>query len=329
MSHPLISICIPVFKTEALLESCIASVIAQDFKQMEIIIVDDCSIPDQGLLPVSKIVKKLKKTTKLPLKLLQHSTNQGLVEARRTAIYAAKGEYIFNLDSDDTLPPNAIKTLFDVAQKTNADIIQGMPYITGNASPEILKKREDEMSNGFVGTLTNEGTINHILNSYILEHKISGYLWGKLIRREVYLEALNRIPPIACTFAEDVIQSLWIYHFAKSFVGLADKVYNYSIQSGISSKTIITDLLRWEKVCTTASVFTAIITECEENGNPFTEEQMDALRILCQKYVANNLLQLEKAVAPEIKEDAYKLLCFYWGEDLVETIKAKLEKTVV
>lgn len=321
---PIISVCIPVYGTERLLEACINSVLAQNFKQMEIIVVDDGSNPGEGQLPASAIVKQIKKTSKIPINFIKHETNQGLVEARRTAIYSAKGKYIFNLDSDDTLPPDAIKILYEKAKETDADIIQGRNFVTGNCNIEILAKREKDMEFGHIGLLISENGKNQILDNYLVHKKISGYLWGKLIRREVYLEALNRIPPITCTFAEDVIQSLWIYNFSKTFIGIEDKVYNYSINEGISSKTKITELSRWEKVCTTASVFTAIITECEEHGNPFTNEQFDNIKILCQKYVANNLLQLEKAVSPEIHQQAYEMLCDYWGKDLVEyTIEQK------
>lgn len=292
---------------------------------MEIIIVDDGSSPEDGQLPISKIVKQLQKSTKIPITVLEHSQNMGLVEARRTAVYAAKGEYIFNLDSDDTLPSDAIKSLYEEAEKSNADIIQGKCSVTGNAASELIQKKETAINNTFTGKLTASDLTNQILDKYLLEQNIMGFVWGKLIRREVYLEAFNRIPPISCTFAEDLIQSIWIYNYARSFSGIDAKVYNYSISDGISSRTIIKDLERWEKVCTTASVFTAIITECEQNGNPFTEDQMTAIKIFCQKYVANNLQQLQHAVTSEIKTQAYEMLCEYWGEDLVKYIEEKLK----
>lgn len=326
-TKPKISVCIPVYKTESVLEFCVESVVAQNFKGLEIIIVNDGSSPKEGELSVSTIVKKLKKISKNPIKLIEHSENQGLLEARRTAVYEAKGEYIFILDSDDSLPSGALNHLYEIAEKTNADIIQGKANVTGSDNKEILLKRENSINNICIDSITSTAGSNQIVEEYLVNKKIPGFLWGKLIRREVYLEALNRIPPITCTFAEDFIQSLWIYNFSKSYIGTEARVYNYSIQSGVSSKMQITDLGRWEKVCSTAGVFTAIITEIEENGNPFTESQMDSIKIYCQKYVANNLTQLRTVVAPEIQEAAYEMLCEYWGKDLVKGIE-ELEQRV-
>ncbi len=320
-SKPKISVCIPVYKTEAFLEFCVNSVIAQNFKKMEIIIVNDGSSPQNGELSVSSIVKKLKKISKNPIKLIEHSENRGLLEARRTAVYEAKGEYILILDSDDSLPDGAIKSLYEIAEKTNADIIQGKANVTGNDSKEILLKRENSINNININSISSSEGSNQIVEEYLVNRKLSGFLWGKLIKREVYLEALNRIPPITCTLAEDFIQSLWIYNSAKSYIGTESKVYNYSVQNGISSKTVINDIGRWEKVCSTAGIFTAIITEIEENGNPFTEKQIDSIRIYCQQYVANNLKQLRKTVVPELQQTAYEMLCDYWGKDLVQAIE--------
>lgn len=324
-NNPLISVCIPVYGTEALLEGCIQSVLEQDFTQIEIVVVDDGSIPENGQLPSSAIIKKIKKYTKIPINLIKHKTNLGLLEARRTAIYEAKGKYIFILDSDDTIPKGALKSLYCKAEETDADIVQGSAYFTGDSNLEILAKKEEQFDSYFSGPLNVNDASNPILDGYLINKKLNGFLWAKLIKREIYLEGLGRIPPITCTFAEDVIQSIWIFNYAKSYFGIRDKVYNYSVTSGISSRKIITELSRWEKVCTTASVFTAIFTECQENGNPFTQEQMAAIKFLCQRYVANNLFQLKKAVAPEIQEEAYALLCEYWGEDLVKYVENKLQ----
>lgn len=320
----LISVCIPVFKTEALLKSCIDSVLAQDFFGIEIIVVDDGSVPDKGMPKVYDIVQKVKYSSKIPIKLIEHSKNLGLVEARRSAVYSAKGQYIFNLDSDDTLPHDALKKLYSVAQSTGADIVQGRSNFVGDVLPQVVEKRQKQIEEKFIGFLDTKDNQNLILDKYLLEQKISGYLWGKLIKRDVYIQAFSRIPPVFCNFADDVIQSIWIYKYAKSFVGITDRVYNYSLSGGITSKRQIDSLEKWEQVCTTASVFTAIISECE-NENPFTASQMDSIKLLCQKYVANNLIQLKSVVVPELQVQAKELLCEYWGQDLVEYIEEKMK----
>lgn len=317
-----ISVCIPVYRTEALLEKCIASVLAQDFNQIELIVVNDASNPDSGQENVSAIIKRVKKSSKIPVKLINHSENLGLVEARRSAVFAAKGEYIFNLDSDDTIPSDALSSLYKIAQETNADIIQGKLKVYGNVEESILKKRQAPFDCIYTDKIDSyESSL--ILDYFLVEKKINSYLCGKLIRRSVYENAFYRIPSVWCTFAEDLLQSVWIFYYASSYIGTDKVVYYYDIENGISSRTMIKDLSRWEKVCSTSSVFAAIAAECE-NENPFTDKQLDSIKMLCQKYVANNLLQLEKAVVPELQKEARVMLEEYWGKDLVDYVEKKV-----
>ena len=88
---PYVSICIPVFKTEELLEEALQSVLQNDVehvsKNVEVIIVNDGSTSTnlQGL-SCKQIVKKFKKNTKIKINYIEHSQNMGLVEARRSAV---------------------------------------------------------------------------------------------------------------------------------------------------------------------------------------------------------------------------------------------------
>jgi hypothetical protein len=107
-------------------------------------------------------------------------------------------------------------------------------------------------------------------------------------------------------------------------VGISDVVYNYTVNTGISSNTKITSLERWEQVCSTASVFTVLFACLQELNPPFTQEQLAAIRKLCRFYVANNLQQLNHSVVPELRPQAYDILCDYWGEGLVKHMEEVL-----
>ena len=150
----MISVCIPVYNTEKYLKRCLESVVSQDFDSFEIIIVSDNSRGrDQNNWPCHKIVKKFKKQTKIPIKYLENSTNLGTLEVRRTLSYEARGEYIFFLDSDDFLPPNALKTLYNTAKENNADIVHGKltsGYIENEA---FIPDEEQKLAVLYTGTL--------------------------------------------------------------------------------------------------------------------------------------------------------------------------------
>lgn len=335
---PAISICIPVYGTESSLLNCLQSVAIQQGVEsagLEIIVVDDASPAScatkfqENQLSSAQIVSQFQQTSPWPVRHIQHTENLGLVEARRTAVEAATGDYIFCLDSDDSIPSAALATLYQRALELDADIVHGAAQVVlaqegcqleGAALEKVLKENRRRVQNVFVGAL--EG--GAILQNVLVEKGHNNFLWGKLIRRSLYLGALEQIPAMYCTMAEDVVQYLLIAHGARRYVGIPDVVYNYTVNTGISSNTKITSLERWEQVCSTASVFTVLFA-CLQDLNPsFTQEQLAAIRKLCRFYVANNLQQLNHSVVPELRPQAYDILCDYWGEGLVKRMEEVL-----
>lgn len=333
---PEISVCIPVFGTENVLKKCLDSVGKQIVPEgvknfLEVIVVDDCS-PDGS---AEKIVKVFEKDFRISVKFIRHGENKGLVEARRSAVYEAKGRYVFHLDSDDVLPDDALMKLYQKGLETDADIVHGCADVFflnpeneisefGMERLEAYKKdRERRVQNVYDGRLSGD----EILNAYLLKHSLNGFLWGKLFKRELYLEAFAHIPPIFNTMAEDVVQFVWLAKLAESYVGIKDCVYHYFINTGISSNKKISDLNSWERICSTASVFTALFTEIQSmNEGFFSNEQMDAIKLNCRGYLYNNLDQFYMVVEDDIKTEAYELLCEYWGEDFVKNIEEIYKK---
>ena len=319
---PYVSICIPVFKTEELLEEALQSVLQNDVehasKNVEVIIVNDGSTSTnlQGL-SCKQIVKKFKKNTKIKINYIEHSQNKGLVEARRSALYQAKGEYIFFFDSDDVLTPNCIKDLMIFAQKENFDIVQGS-FVT---FPEENKRK---IAN-FHGLLKD----NEIFRSWLIEKKSSSYLWAKLIRREILLEAFNCIPPVFCNVGEDFLIWFFVTRFARTYYGIENIVYKYRQTSGMTSNKKIDNEEQIKMIASTASVFTIIYTwineQKAEEKLPLQQDELQAIYEHSYKMLSNNLIQIENTVIPELKERAHQIMCEYWGTDFVNKIE-KLRK---
>lgn len=332
---PAISVCIPVYATERSLPACLQSVAAQrgmEAAGLEIIVVDDASpAADPELSSPARIVSQFQQESPWPVVYLEHQENKGILEARRTAVQAATGEFIFCLDSDDTLPPAALATLYHHAMAEDADIVHGRAQVVVNREhgcildsqreATLMEKVQCRARATYLGRLKG----GEILQSVLVDKTQNTFLWGKLIRRELYLQALELIPEMYCTMAEDVVQYLLIAHGARRYVGISDIVYHYSVNTGISSHTEITTLERWEQVCSTASVFTVLFACLEELDPPFTESQLAAIRKLCRFYVANNLQQLKHSVVPELQTQAYDILCDYWGEGLVKRMEETLQ----
>ena len=328
-----LSVCVPVYNAERILRACLESLATQDFTDWELLVVNDGSTgTDADGNDCRKIVKDFRKAHKLSKKkviYLEHRSNLGLVEARRTLVEAAHSEYIVCLDSDDSLLPGALKTLYGAALESDADIVQGGTEVFCSDKDEesLSYKRAAEMkiksNNIFNGQLNG----NEVFDGNLVQHNHNGFLWGKLIRRETYLNALSYIPFTRCVFAEDFLQYFFISYCAKKYVGIKTPVYRYNVDTGISSMKKITDLARWEQVCSTANVFSIIfsaIKEFPEGELPL--EQMEALRLQSRSYLVNNIRQMRAQVIPELHSQARQLLCDYWGTDFVEMMEKAIDK---
>lgn len=118
-----VSIIIPVYNVEAYIEECLLSVAAQTMtKGVECLIIDDCG-QDASMILVESFVKVYEGS--IFFRVLHHDHNLGLSAARNTGIDAARGEYMFFLDSDDKIASTCIEHMLALAQKHNADLVQG------------------------------------------------------------------------------------------------------------------------------------------------------------------------------------------------------------
>ena len=115
----LFSIIIPVYNTEKYLNKCIKSIINQEHKNTEIILVEDCST-DNSL----SVCNSFKQN---PLvNVIRNKKNIGVAMSRNNGIFAAKGKYILFLDSDDWLYPGCLKGLEKlIIKKPKTEVVIG------------------------------------------------------------------------------------------------------------------------------------------------------------------------------------------------------------
>lgn len=125
-----VSIIIPIYNVEKYIINCINSVINQSYRNIEVILVDDCGT-DSSMEKVNDFISKYNNDIKLIL--ISHKKNKGLSAARNTGLKSATGDYIFFLDSDDTIPYNSIELLVDkVNIYNNVDFVIGGIETFGN-----------------------------------------------------------------------------------------------------------------------------------------------------------------------------------------------------
>ena len=124
---------------------------------------------------------------------------------------------------------------------------------------------------------------------------------------------------------EDTIQYFFIAFEAKKYVSIDETVYNYSINTGISTGTYINSLSQWEHLCSSASVFTALFDEISRlPKDSFLPEEMYAVKKECRGMLRKNIQQMD-FVTPELKKEARNILCEYWGHSFVQEVECEIK----
>jgi len=215
MESPLVSINIPVYKCENYIERCLESVKKQTYKNIEIVLVNDCTT-DNSITIIEKFIIS---NPKLNINLIHHKENKGLSVVRNTGIDNSRGEYIYFLDSDDDITPNCIQLLVDnvLKHKTNLVIAQNRWINTFDDSTKDFGFPTKSLKNKYYN------------NNEIFEDYTNGLFpitsWNKLINKEFIIN--NKIYFTPGLYAQD---ELWFFHLMEKIDSLSiikDITYNY------------------------------------------------------------------------------------------------------
>ena len=118
MKEPIkVSVLIPAYNVERYIDQCLESVMHQTLREIQIIVVDDCST-DSTLAHIEAAAKKDSR-----IRVIRHEKNRKPLQSRKTAVLASRGEYVMFLDSDDYLSLDACRTVYESAVKSGADIL--------------------------------------------------------------------------------------------------------------------------------------------------------------------------------------------------------------
>lgn len=115
MSRPQVSVIVPVYGVEAYLDRCVESILKSDYKDFELILVDDGS-PDRCPEMCDRYAEQDKR-----IKVV-HKANGGLTSARLAGYECCQGDYVLFLDSDDFIAPEMISTLYKSISESQADL---------------------------------------------------------------------------------------------------------------------------------------------------------------------------------------------------------------
>ncbi|MFE1015073.1 CDP-glycerol glycerophosphotransferase family protein [Streptomyces sp. NPDC058794] len=115
---PRFSVIVPCYKVQGFLRECLDSVLDQSYRDIEVVAVDDCSPDDCGAILDEYAAADER------VRVLHLEENVGLGRARNAALPHATGDYLFFLDSDDTLTPGALRAVADrLAEADDPDVL--------------------------------------------------------------------------------------------------------------------------------------------------------------------------------------------------------------
>lgn len=189
----LISVIIPVYNIEKYLSECITSVVNQNYKNLEIILVDDGStdksseICDEWALRDSRI------------KVI-HKANAGVSEARNTGIKECTGQLIGFVDGDDWIEPEMYQILVERLLESDADAVMCGYYDYPHGLDKPVIKGN---------LITEDGTFEETALSIIKRNGYFTSVWNKLFRKEAIVHGEKIIlMDSALSYGEDEV---WLY----------------------------------------------------------------------------------------------------------------------
>ena len=244
-----VSIIIPIYNVEPYILECLQSVSNQTIQYgLECILVDDCG-KDNSAEIAKQFIDSYHGNIKFGF--VQREKNGGLSAARNSGIRVASGRYVYFLDSDDYLVPEAIETLLSLADKyDDVDLIPAL-YITNG------KRDMSQFSEHSFPEFSDD---QYLIKRSLLDYDcIPVTAANRLIKRELILE--NNL-----WFKEGIIHedNYWTFFLAKCvkrMVFCPEKLYYYRITPGS-----ITNKINKEKEI---FAFTTMVNDFSENIDTF------------------------------------------------------------
>ena len=212
MNNELVTVIIPVYNVEKYISICLDSVIAQTYKELEIIVVDDGST-DHSPQICDEYAKRDHRISVI------HQANGGQGKARNVALERCHGDYVAFVDSDDYWDEKYVETLMHMIKVRNADIAICSYYhvdeygniLKGSPQSAIKEKQYSGVEAMEVALYWNEFGVAP---------------WAKLYKKSVWENVRFKEDRIY----EDAATTYLVYYHARSVVFINDRLMSYRIR---------------------------------------------------------------------------------------------------
>lgn len=216
MCKKTVSVIVPAFNAEKTLRRCVDSLLAQTLPDMELILVNDGSADQTGLI-IEEYAQNHPQTV-----IGIQKENGGVSSARNAGLEIAQGEYIGFADADDSTLPDMFALMYQKAQSESADLVQCWYY---DVLPDGNRLRKpDEPCTGISIYQTPE-----IVSAQTF------YVWDKIYRRETLMKHKIRFENFR--YAEDCLFNIHFELYATGIVQVEQPLYLYTARSAGAATT--------------------------------------------------------------------------------------------
>ena len=211
------SILIPVYNVEKYVRQCLESVLAQDFSDYEIILVND------GSTDSSAVICKEFAQRDARIKYFEKE-NEGLLQTRRYSIRKASGEYLLFLDSDDFWEPGILTALYKEISRQEIDLII-YRFRTITDAEKIICENTGLFPDRTVFTENNKELLIKLFAATRLNN-----LWIKCVRKKI-VDIDADYSKYGDRKGEDLLQSIPLIRNASTILYMDDVFVNYRMSA--------------------------------------------------------------------------------------------------
>lgn len=195
-----VSVIIPVYNVEAYIAECLRSVMAQTYTNYECVIVDDCG-QDNSIKVAERVIDGYEGSA--TFRIIHREQNGGLSAARNFGIREAVGDYLYFLDSDDSIFPHTLAVLVALTEKyPEVDMVQGncekapngrwSPHYVPDKFPEYIDNHV-EASNTMLDLIFPINAWNRLIRSDFIRHNALCFPVGYIHEDIVWLWDIQKV----------------------------------------------------------------------------------------------------------------------------------------
>ena len=273
-----ISVVVTVYNVENYIERCLNSILGQSFDDFELLVVDDKTL-DNSMAIVKRHAERDSR-----IRIISNEVNSGLMWARKVGYENSIGEYVVFVDSDDSLPDNALLVLYTSIVERGADMLSGnISYIKLDGSIDVWSS---ELKYG-----NNRDAIYKSLLKNEYRHNLCGHIFKRsLLTAFPYKSYMNFTKwEDYCLFYQLVKNACITEH-------IDVPVYNYYQTGGSSTQVAISERSLETTFIAHALAFELLKDNTQLKGLLYAQNQ----RVIARLILRNNCSR--KAVFDKVKQ---------------------------